>query len=120
MPVGVQEKAEGKTVEVFVSGKLTRDDYERFVPTLEQLIRRHGKVRLLFQMHDFHGWGAAALWEDLKFGIRHFSDVERLAMVGEAKWQKGMSVFCRPFTGAEIRYFDHAKADEARDWLGQS
>jgi hypothetical protein len=28
-----------------------------------------------------------------------------------------MSVFCRPFTTAQVRYFDRAAADEARQWL---
>ena len=42
-------------------------------------------------MKDFHGWDAGALWEDIKFDLKHFSDIERVAMVGEKKWQKGMS-----------------------------
>jgi pimeloyl-ACP methyl ester carboxylesterase len=29
-------------------------------------------------------------------------------MVGDKQWEKGMSVFCRPFTTATIHYFDHA------------
>jgi hypothetical protein len=49
-------------------------------------------------MHDFHGWTAGALWQNIKFDAKDFSDVERLAMVGETKWQHGMTVFCKPFT----------------------
>jgi len=37
--------------------------------------------------------------------------------VGEKKWQEWMTTVCRPFTRAEIRYFDHAAAAEARAWL---
>ena len=29
----------------------------------------------------------------------------------------GMATFCKPFTKATIRYFDHAEAVEARKWL---
>jgi hypothetical protein len=68
-------------------------------------------------MHDFHGWTAGALWEDIKFDARHFKDIERVALVGETKWQQGMAVFCKPFTAARIRYFDHAAIDQARAWL---
>ncbi len=102
---------------VSVSGRLVKEDYERLVPEVERLIREHGKIRILFDMHDLHGWTAAAMWEDTKFGFRHFHDIERLAVVGEKRWQKGMAVFCRPFTKAEVRYFDHAQADEARRWV---
>jgi hypothetical protein len=41
-------------------------------------------------------------------------------MIGEKKWQQGMATFCKPFTMATIRYFDHAHAAEARKWLGES
>ena len=75
-------------------------------------------MRVLFDMADFHGWDAGALWEDTLFGVPHFSDIERFAMIGETKWQKGMATFCKPFTKATIRYFDHAAAAEAREWIG--
>jgi hypothetical protein len=68
-------------------------------------------------MVDFHGWEGAALWDDIKFDVKHFSDIDRLAMVGDRKWEKGMSVFCQPFTTAKVRYFDRAAIDEARAWV---
>ena len=54
------------------------------------------------------------LWEDLKFDFKHWKDIERLAIVGESKWEAGMAVFCKPFTAAKIQYFDHTKLDEAK------
>jgi hypothetical protein len=84
---------------------------------VERLVKEHGKIRLLVQMHDFHGWTAGALWEDIKFDAKHFKDAERLALVGEKKWQHAMAVFCKPFTAAEVRYFDHTMIEQARAWL---
>ncbi len=120
MPVEVHEKAEGRILEVPVSGKLTREDYQRFAPEVERRVREHGKIRLLFRMQDFHGWDAGALWEDIKFDAKHFNDIERLAIVGESKWHEGMAHFCRPFTTAKIRYFDLGDVDKAREWLAES
>ena len=118
MPIKLEEKGEGKFLGVQVSGKLAKDDYKHYAPEVDRLIKQHGKIRVLFEMNDFHGWKPGALWEDIKFDLRHFSDIERVAMVGEKKWQKGMSVFCRPFTSATIRYFDRGAVDEARKWAG--
>jgi hypothetical protein len=115
--IALHEKAGGKVLEVLVSGKLEKEDYETLVPAFERLIETHGKIRVLFCMRDFHGWTAGAMWEDLKLDIRHFSDIERLALVGERHWQKGMAVFCMPFTGAKIRYFDISEFDDARRWV---
>jgi hypothetical protein len=117
MSLELSEQDDGRIVFVRVSGKLVKEDYERFVPEVERLIAVHGKVRVLFEMHDFHGWAADALWEDIKFDVRHFNDIERLAMVGEKKWQQWMSSFCRPFTKARIRYFESHEADKAREWI---
>ncbi|QDU57649.1 SpoIIAA family protein [Aeoliella mucimassa] len=109
--------ATGKILHVKATGKLTKEDYETFVPAIEQQIKEHGKLRVLFEMHDFHGWTAGALWEDVKFDFAHWSDVERLAIVGESKWEEGMSVFCKPFTGAKIKYFDQTDLDKAHAWI---
>jgi hypothetical protein len=117
MTVAIQQKADGKLLVVRASGKLTREDYQHFVPEVERQVGRHGKVRILFDMHDFHGWTAGALWDDIKFDWKHFRDIERLALVGEKAWERGMAVFCRPFTTARLRYFDRSEADRAEAWL---
>jgi hypothetical protein len=52
-----------------------------------------------------------------KFATHHFSDIDRLAVVYEKKWQEGMATFCKSFTKAAVKYFDHAEATEARKWL---
>ncbi|TWT30376.1 hypothetical protein KOR34_49350 [Posidoniimonas corsicana] len=117
MSLELIESATGNLVEIQASGKLNKEAYEIFVPEIEQRIKEHGKIRVLFIMNDFHGWDAGAMWEDFKFDLKHFKDIERLAIVGETKWEKGMSVFCRPFTTASIKYFDHAEVDAARAWI---
>ncbi len=117
MAVELHEEAGGKVVVIALSGNLTREDYERFVPEVERLIGQQGKVRMLVKMHDFHGWTTGALWSDIKFDLKHFADIERLAFVGDKRWEAGMALFCRPFTRAKVRYFDLSKTDEALDWI---
>ena len=117
MPIQLNEENGGKTLVIHIRGKLVKADYEHFVPVFERLVRQHGKLRVLFDMTGFDGWDAGAMWEDIKFDIKHFADIDRLAMIGEKKWQHGMAAFCKPFTKATIRYFDHADAAEARKWL---
>ncbi|MFZ1746785.1 MAG: STAS/SEC14 domain-containing protein [Nitrospirales bacterium] len=116
----LQEENDGRVLAVHVSGKLVKADYEQFVPEFERLVPQHGKLRVLFDMTDFHGWEAGTVWEDFKFGIEHFADIERLAMVRKKPWQHGMATFCKPFTKATVRYFDHADADEPQNCVGQS
>ncbi len=115
--VAVSSEQDGKLLVVRLSGKLHKEDYQRFVPAVEEAVRRHGKVRLLVEMHDFHGWDAGGLWEDVKFDVRHFNDIERLAIVGDSKWEKWMAAFCKPFTSATIKYFPIENESDARRWI---
>jgi hypothetical protein len=119
MPVelSIRKEAGHKILAVQAGGKLSKEDYERFIPEVERLIKKEGKIRVFFEMRDFHGWEAGALWEDIKFDVKHFADIERLAMVGDKKWEEWMAMFCTPFTSAQIRYFDQDEEDEARRWI---
>ena len=120
MSVELSQLDGGNILEIKISGKLVKEDSERFMPELDRLIDEFGKIRLLVEMHDFHGWSAGALWEDIKLEWKHYSDIERVAFVGDKRWQKGMSVFCKPFTTATIRYFDLSKLADARQWIVES
>ena len=117
MAIELNEEVGGKLLIISVTGKLTKEDYKSFVPKVEELIQKFGKIRVVFEMRDFHGWATSALWEDIKFDIRHFSDIEYLALVGDKKWEKGMSIFCKPFTKARIKYFDLTEIYRAYEWI---
>jgi hypothetical protein len=117
MTVELKEEAAGKLLEVHISGKLAKEDYLHFAPVIDRMVQEHGKINFLVEMHDFHGWTAGALWEDIKLDVKHFTHINKLALVGETKWEKGMASFCRPFTTAKIKYFDRAQADQARTWI---
>ena len=116
MAVQVTNLQNDRTIEVATTGKLTRADYDEFVPIIESEMKQ-GKVKILFSMHDFSGWDVGALWEDIKFDMKHFGEIERVAMVGEKKCEQGMAWFCKPFTTAKIAYFDQSEIDAARSWL---
>ena len=115
--IELQTAPDSNTVSVTLRGKLRKDDYATFSPNVEELIRQRGKLRMLVEMHDFHGWDMGALWEDIKFDLKHFADIERVAFVGDRKWQKGMSGFCKPFTRAKVRYFERGEEEQAAVWL---
>lgn len=120
MPIQTNEETGGKVLVVHVSGKLAKADFEHFAPEFERLVKLHGKLRVLFDMTGFQGWEAGALWEDIKFDVKHFADIEQLAMIGEKKWHEWMVTFFKPFTKVPIRYFDHADAAGARKWLDEA
>jgi hypothetical protein len=100
-----------------ISGKLQDEDYKTFVPAVDAAIAGGGKTRILAQFHDFQGWDAKALWDDIKFSTTHCTKIERIALVGEKKWEEWMAKVCKPFTMAKIKYFDAKDVDAAWKWL---
>ena len=119
MAIELNSNAETKTLEVQASGKLSAEDYHDFEPAVDGLIES-GKIKILFEMHDFHGWEMGAVWEDIKFATRHCRDIEKIAMIGEKNWEKWMATICKPFTMSKIQYFDAGEVDAARTWLAEA
>jgi hypothetical protein len=113
------ETGSPKVLGLKLSGKLHDEDFRQFVPTMETILTAEGKVRLFVQCEDFHGWDLHAALDDLKFSLKHYSDFERIAMVGDRKWEKWMAGFCKPFTNAKVKYFDTSEVDAARKWLDE-
>lgn len=94
----------GNVVRVKVSGKLTQADYDELIPSWEQVIARHGSMRMLFEMENFRGWEPSAAWDDFPFGWAHGKKVERIAMVGEKTWQEWMARLASLFVSEEVKY----------------
>lgn len=116
--IEIMDQSSGKVFEMRASGKLLHDDYDRFVPKLEKLIAEHGSIRCLVELADLHGIELRALWDEIKFDVRHARQIERCAVVGDRAWEAWMTKLSRPvFYKAEIRYFDAADRDKAWDWI---
>jgi hypothetical protein len=109
----------GKVVGIKISGKLTDDDYKSFTPEMETIIAKEGKLRLLCVVEDFHGWTPKAMWDDLKFDIKHHSACERLAVVGTKAGDEWMAKFSKPFIHGDVKYFDHANLHDAWEWINE-
>ncbi len=107
-------------IAVRAEGVLTDADYQSFLPELEQLIEQEGPISAYVDMQDFKRWEAKAAWEDLKFGIAHDVDFDRIAVVGNSKWQQWMIKVSNIFFAADMRYFPAEEKQAAMDWLQES
>ena len=109
-----------KTFGIKVGSTLTREDYKEIVPEIEQKIKQFGSIKLLMQIDGFKSIEPAALWEELKFDIKHRNDFEQIAVVGDEDWAKWSAKFGEIFFDARIKYFQPDQVSEAWEWLGVS
>jgi hypothetical protein len=132
------EAIHDNVLEVDLHGRLTRADYEWFGAEADKLIARHGKIRILITVHDFEGWEASAVWQDIKWNVLHFHQVERLAIVGgkviegaervgafeiqyrrRVHWHKWVTNLLKPFTNTDVRYYGLEELEQARAWVNE-
>ncbi len=111
------ETGSARIVGLKLRGTLHDEDYRQCIPQVEQILTAQGQVRLFVLFEDFHGWDLHAAWDDFKFGIRHYSDFERIALVGDRSWEMWMAAVCKPFTRAKVKYFDRSQSGAAWKWL---
>ena len=104
-------------VRVRASGKLRDEDFRMLFSLIDAAAAGQGKIRLLIELHDFHGWDLHGLWDDFKFHAVHCSDVERIAYVGEKAWERLVVGMAKVFPGTAVRYFDASEKDAVRAWL---
>ncbi len=106
-------------MQIKATGTLTHADYEQvLIPQLEELIKKHGKARILFAMDEgFHGWEPSAMWDDAKFGVKHRSDFEKCAVVGGPKWIEWATRLGSLLITAECKTFPANELQQAQSWI---
>lgn len=74
-------------------------------------------ISLLIVLEDFSGWSPDALWTDLKFDTKHYSDIRRIALVADGENKRWLATLSKPFTKAEVEFFTKDHIDKAREWI---
>ena len=107
----------GNIITTKASGKLKKEDMEKIHPLIHAILDKGMKVRWYFEMEDFTGWDLPGFWEDLKIDTTHAQDYEKIVMVGGKKWQDWITQFMKPFTNAEVKYYDLEDRETAKKWI---
>lgn len=100
-----------------ISGNVDRTDYDVMLPVLQERIKQHGKIRVYAEVQDVEDYSLEALWKDIKFDIRHANDFSKAALVGDRQWIDWLTVMAKPFTSAEVKYFDFSQRQLAWEWI---
>jgi hypothetical protein len=111
------ELKEKNIVVTKASEKLKKEDIEKIHSLICTILNKGIKVRWYFEMENFTGWDLPGFWEDIKMNTAHAHEYERIAMVGDKKWEEWVSQFMKLFTNAEIKYFNIDQKKEAKNWI---
>ncbi|TFH24598.1 MAG: STAS/SEC14 domain-containing protein [Myxococcales bacterium] len=117
--IRVLPESDGQIVGVQASGTLTAEDYEKvWIPALQSVIAREGKVRVLLYLDaTFEGWDAGAMWEDAMFGVKNVTKFEKIALVGGPEWVARIVGIVGVVIPADVKSFDGDELEEAWNWV---
>ena len=98
-------------------GKLTHDDYKVITPMLDSALGQvtDPRVRVLFDGTELEGWEARAAWDDLKLGLKHGNEFEKIAIYGDKEWLKFAAKVAGWFTSGTVEFFEDL--DSALQWV---
>lgn len=105
-------------IELVVTGQLTHNDYQLFIPVVEKALKEAKalEVDLLVDMTAFKGWAElSAMVDDAKFGIKHLNDFDKAAIIGNKKWEEVAIKTWDFLTKSKVKYFK--SRDKALKWL---
>ena len=57
------------------------------------------------------------MWDDAKFGIKHKSDFEKVAVVGGPKWAEWCTKIASHLVAGEIKTYSADQLDDAWSWV---
>lgn len=112
-----QDLGDRLIVEAHAHGTLNGNDYDVFLPELSALLADGRPLSFLLFLEDFHGWDIEAFARELKWDDENRDRLQRIAVVGEAAWQKWSTKFSQWFLPGNVKYFDRSEADKARAWI---
>jgi hypothetical protein len=100
-------------------GKLTHADYEIITPIIDSALLqvKQPKVDVLIDGTELEGWELRAAWDDLKLGLKHNNEFNKIAIYGNKDWQKVTAKIGTWFMSGEIKYFENML--DAISWLKQ-
>jgi hypothetical protein len=100
-------------------GAIEDDDYEELlVPTIEDRLTRHDKIRLLYVLGaEYTGYDDDAKWQDAKLGMKTFNSYDRMAIVSDIESvRRSVRAFGWLIPG-DIRVFPVDDLVDAEAWI---
>lgn len=106
-------------VGIHATGEVTKEDYDKvLIPRIDDLAKKQGKIKYLLVLEtDVSNFSAAAWWDDLKIGLKHFTEWNKIAVVTDQKGVEWFTDVFKYFIPGKSKGFPLNELDEAVRWI---
>lgn len=120
MTVQYSEDADEKIVELTVSGRVTREDYDAVIDRMQGFIDAHGTVKLIEVIESLEGFDPAVIWPGIKFDFKNLRHISHVAVVSDIGWIGPLSKAAGALIATKLRTYDAGELEAAREWIRQA
>jgi hypothetical protein len=118
--IEILEKSTDTCVVVRFGGKVTGDEYRKFLDAVDDRLKTRDKVCMVADLSQFEFYGDfEAFKEDFHFGVNEYRRIERAAFVGDQKWIGLFVKLTGPLYRATEKHFPAGMLDDACAWACQ-
>lgn len=124
LSVGIERVGDEFFMSFKVMGTLTHSDYEAMTPMIDAALAgvQGAHVKALVDATELQGWELRAAWDDLKLGLKHGAEFERIALVSDSRWLEVAAKVGAWFMTGELKVFttQDAGVEGALEWLNDT
>lgn len=101
-----------------IGGKLKKSELDAVQSQFVKALAGGSPVKLLVVLESFTGWERGDDWGDTDFFFSHRDDFEKIAVVGNLRWEAEVLAFMGAgFRKGPVKFFLETGETEARAWL---
>lgn len=113
--IKILERSKGNVFGFETSGEISESDVESVAAKLDEAIEKYGKISWLIVLKTTKYTGLRAMYEDMKWVTKNVRHFDRMAVVGDRKWEE-LLVKADGFVFGE-KYFDISQLDDAWEYV---
>ena len=113
------QKEEGDLRVVRITGLLKKAEMDAAWAAEARTWGSATRIKALVMVEGFEGFDRGGDWGDISFLVKHDPQVEKIAIVGDPKWETDMVIFAGAgFRQGQVKFFPLNQLAQARAWLG--
>jgi len=117
MSAEILDPAEG-VLTIKITGKLRQSELAIAQKNAAEILKKDGGSLVLVLAEKFEGWEKGGDWGDLSAQSQLDAQIDRLAIVGEKRWEDVALLFTgKGIRHIDIEYFSPTDLPRARSWL---
>jgi hypothetical protein len=117
MGITIQQE-EGNLRVLRISGLLRKSEMDAALAGEARKWGPETLIKVLVVVEKFEGFERGADWGDISFLVRHDHQIEKVAIVGDLKWESDLLTFAGAgFRQGQVRFFPPNQLAQARAWV---